>query len=61
MVRQLFFALSVTGLLSGSLTGCETASDDAEGWHKDSLKETYPSHYPYYDGQYTHDDENDGD
>ena len=61
MVRQFFFAISMTGLLSGLFTGCDTAAVDADRWAKGSQKETYPSHYPYYDGQYTHDDENEGD
>ena len=61
MVRSVLYAASILCLFAGSLGGCESAKEDPEDRRRGAHPTFDPNNYPYHDGQYTHDDENEGD
>lgn len=60
MIRQFIFATAITAFIGGLLAGCESTRDGNESRYGSDNTGTGYS-YPYHDGQYTQDDENEGD
>lgn len=59
VIRRLILP-SIAVLLLGVLAGCNAAKETKNPENASGKQSSFPS-YPHFDGQYTHDDQNEGD